>query len=63
MEIAEDRLEKIIDESVTAAMAVIMQSLPELPEFALDDLKADIEMHLSDTIESHIHGLTEDEEV
>jgi len=62
-DIAEDRLVKIIDDSVDAAMAVVKQSLPEFPDFALEDLKADIEMYLSDTIESHIAGLTEEERV
>lgn len=61
MNVSSKRLNTLTDMSVQAAMSVLRAGLPEFPKVALDALKEEIHMHLSDTIESHIAGLTEDE--
>jgi hypothetical protein len=44
-------------------MNTLRAGLPEFPKDTLESLQEDIEMHLSDTIESYIAGLTEEEYV
>lgn len=61
MVISDRRLNKLVGLAVDGAMSVLTAGLPEFPKSALAGLKEDIEMHLSDTIESHIAALTEDE--
>lgn len=61
MNVSDKRLNTLIDNSINAAMAVLTVGLPEFPKALLKQLREDIEMHLSDTIESHVAGLTEEE--
>lgn len=61
MNISSKRLKTLTDMSVQAAMSVLRIGLPEFPKESIGALKEEIHMHLSDTIESHIAGLTEDE--
>lgn len=61
MNVSDKRLNLLIDNSIKAAMNVLTVGLPEFPKAALAQLKEEIEMHLSDTIESHVAGLTEEE--
>ncbi len=61
MDISEKRLNTLINLTVLNAMNTLKVGLPEFPKASLDALKGEIEMHLSDTIESHVAGLTEEE--
>ncbi len=61
MEISKKRLNDLTNLAVTAAMSVLKAGLPEFSASAMKDLKEDIEMNLSDTIESHISALTEED--
>lgn len=61
MNVSDRRLNTLIDTTVKAAMNVLTVGLPEFPKSALAQLKEEIEMHLADTIESHVAGLTEEE--
>lgn len=58
MDISAKRLDKLATQS---AMATLEAGLPEFKMVALRDLKEEIEMSLSDIIESHVSGLTQDE--
>lgn len=61
MDISAKRLNKLTKLSVQGAMSVLTAGLPEFNKVAIDALKEEMEMCLSDMIESHVHGLTQDE--
>ena len=61
MNMSDKRLLTLINLTVQNAMNTLKVGLPEFPKASLDALKEEIEMHLADTIESHVAGLTEDE--
>jgi hypothetical protein len=63
MVVSEQRLNTLVDLAVQSAMNTLRAGLPEFPKDTLESLQEDIEMHLSDTIESYIAGLTEEEYV
>lgn len=63
MDISAKRLNKLTKFATQSAMATLEAGLPEFNMVALRDLREAVEMSLSDIIESHVHGLTQDEYV
>ena len=63
MEISKKRMDKLHKLSVQGAMSVLEAGLPEFNKIALAGLKEEIAVCLSDIIESHICGLTQEEYV
>jgi hypothetical protein len=63
MVVSDQRLNTLVDLAVQSAMSTLRAGLPEFPKHSLAVLHDDIEMHLSDIIESYIAGLTEEEYV
>lgn len=61
MLISAKRLNKLTKLATQSAMATLEAGLPEFKMIAIRDLREEIEMHLSDIIESHVSGLTQDE--
>lgn len=61
MDISAKRLNKLTKLSVQGAMGALEAGLPEFNKEAIDRLKEEVDAVLSDMIESHIHGLTQDE--
>lgn len=61
MDISAKRLNKLTKLSVQGAMGALEAGLPEFNKDAIKNLKDEIEAVLSDIIESHVHGLTQEE--
>ena len=54
MEISAKRMNKLTKLSAQGAMTVLAAGLPEFSKTAINDMKEEIELFLSDIIESHV---------